>query len=196
KSELNNIEIINCPQLAEFRCYNNKLTSLNLINCPNLQVIDCSNNLLTKIELPLKAKKLEKLYLGNNNFPEQDLSLFKDLVNLKELSIGNYRNTNLKEISTGNYGKNPIRQDTYNRFHGSLEPLAELTKLELLEINSTDIDNGLEYLNDAVIVYCLAEEKIIAVLRKQLKKTREEKVQLEEQLQTEKEEFKKFQDKS
>jgi hypothetical protein len=135
----------------------------------------------------------------------------------------------LREISTGNYQENKIKRNIYNRFTGSLELLKESVNLSLVEINNTDIDSGLEYLNldgdGKAIVYCSADERpncrvkvieeklspyqgsiqvwkranselVIVALCKQLKKTKEDKTQLESKLQIEREKFKKFQNKS
>src|SRR5947209_19733438 len=82
----------------------------------------------------------------NNNFLEQDLSVFSRFVNLEYLGVGNYNN------------QEKIKQDTYNRFEGSLKPLKNLVKLETLTISNTDIDSGLEYLPDNLKdFYCLAD---------------------------------------
>jgi hypothetical protein len=43
-----------------------------------------------------------------------------------------------------------IKKNTYNRFHGSLEPLKSLSKLKDLDISCTDIDFGLEFLPDSI----------------------------------------------
>src|SRR6266545_3380298 len=71
--------------LEELDCSSNKLTSLNLNNCLKLRTLNCYNN----------------------NFAEQDLSIFSHLVNLEELRIGNDK-------------QEKIKQGIYNRFAGSL----------------------------------------------------------------------------
>ena len=212
----------NLPSLIKLSWSKSELTILDLSHCPKLEVVDCSNNLLTEIILPLDTSKLKKLYLSNNNFPKQDLSMFKNLLNLEELGIGNYRETSLRQISVGDYGEGKIERNIYNRFYGSLEPLKDLVSLNLLEINNTDIDSGLEYLrlddSGKVIVYCLAQERpdcgvkaiweklnpyvgdvqawkrdnpnlIVVPLQERLRDIKKE-------LGIEREEFKKFQDKS
>ncbi|CAI2184680.1 6044_t:CDS:2, partial [Funneliformis geosporum] len=169
-----------------------ELATLDLSSCPELEVVDCSNNMLTEIILPLDASRLKKLYLSNNNFPRQDLSMFKNLLNLEELSIGNYRETSLRQISVGDYGESKIKQGIYNRFYGSLEPLKDLNSLKLLEINNTDIDSGLEYLrlDDSGKTWKRDNPSLIVVpLQEKLKDVKKE-------LGIEREEFKKFQDKS
>jgi hypothetical protein len=37
-----------------------------------------------------------------------------------------------------------------NKFHGSLEPLKQMSKLKTLDISNTDLDSGLEYLPESV----------------------------------------------
>jgi len=80
---------------------------------------------------------LKSLNCKNNNFFEHDLSFLNHLVNLEELYIGNY-----------DQGK--INRGIYNRFHGSLKHLQNLTKLEKLDISNTDISSGVEYLPDSL----------------------------------------------
>ncbi|RIA83210.1 hypothetical protein C1645_474133 [Glomus cerebriforme] len=133
-NKLTNLKINNLTKLESLRCNYNKLTNLDLSNCPSLSEVNCCNNKLKGIKLPLENEKLEKLDLNNNNFSNQDLSIFGRFINLKELDIGNDECNGRK----------------YNRFYGSLEPLKTLTKLRTLEINNTDIENGLEYLSDSV----------------------------------------------
>jgi hypothetical protein len=53
-----------------------------------------------------------------------------------------------------------VNQGICNRFYGSLEFLRNITKLEELDVNNTDIDSGLEYLPDSVKSFeCLADER-------------------------------------
>jgi hypothetical protein len=82
----------------------------------------------------LNYEKLIELRIASNNFTTQDLSIFSKFVNLKTLQIG--------EID-----KERIKNNTYNRFYGSLKHLGNLTKLEKLSIDNTDINLGLEYLS-------------------------------------------------
>jgi len=88
---------------------------------------------------------LKKLYLYNNNFLKSELTLFNRFKNLEELVItSNYLNQNYKE-------------GIANRFMGSLNLLKDLTKLRRLDIENTDIREGLEYLPDRVEnFYCEA----------------------------------------
>src|SRR6185295_20137122 len=69
--------------------------------------------------------------------PEQDLSFFSNFPDLSVLLIHND-------------DQEKINQGIYNRFVGSLEPLKNLTKIERLYIDNTDIDSGLEYLPESV----------------------------------------------
>jgi len=104
---------------------------LDLKGFTNLEVLDCNNNKLTNLNFltGLNSEKLKKIMISNNNLSASDLTPFSRFINLKTLTLGNWGS-----------------QDFYNHFHGSLKPLQNLTKLNALEIISTDIDSGLEYL--------------------------------------------------
>jgi hypothetical protein len=58
--------------------------------------------------------------------------MFSKFVNLNELIINN------------NYSSATFKHR--NRFYGSLKPLSNLIRLKKLDISSTDVDSGLEYL--------------------------------------------------
>ncbi|RIA83268.1 hypothetical protein C1645_743204 [Glomus cerebriforme] len=145
-SNLTKLEFSNCSNLTEIYCTDGKLTELNVTDClkltilqcginnltaldvrglNNVQEINCVNNQLTSLDFLNQLsnpQKLTMLFLENNKFPAQNLEIFRQFTNLTHLTL--YK----------------------NHFYGSLEPLKELTKLEVLTIDSTDIDSGLEYL--------------------------------------------------
>lgn len=108
-----------------------------------LENFDCSNNKLVDLEFLEKihdAYYLKKLNIGNNNFPPTDIEkikAFSFFINLEILNIGT---DDQERLSQG------IR----NRFYGSLKALQHLTKLKILGIVATDIDNGLEHLTDGL----------------------------------------------
>jgi hypothetical protein len=52
----------------------------------------------------------------------------------------------LKKLIVGNDAKRREIGSFYNRFSGSLKDLKNLKKLKFLDIESTDINSGLEYL--------------------------------------------------
>jgi len=128
---------------------------LDLSDFVNLERLFCLNNELTDLKLPNQViKQLTDLDIKSNNFPEQELLMFSQMINLKGLSIGNF-------------DKEKIEQGIYNRFEGSLEPLKDLNKLEYLYINDTNIDSGLEYLPKSVKRFeCLANQKENARVKK------------------------------
>ena len=147
-NQLTNLEINHLKDLEELNVYNNKLTNLNLNNCVNLKGLHCSDNKLTNLDLRNNLL-LETLYIGNNNFPKQDLFFLSHLVNLKKLGLGS------------------------NQFTGSLEFLKRMSKLELLYIDDTDIDSGLEYLPDSLKSFsCSAyrEDAKVKIIDQELKK--------------------------
>src|SRR3954464_6222317 len=87
--------------------------SLDLNGFVNLETLNVSYKSLKSLDFlkNLNPEKLINLYLNNNEFSVQDLSIFGKFVNLERLSIG------------GNIS-----------ISGSLEPLQNLTKLKLLDI--------------------------------------------------------------
>lgn len=123
--KLEDLVITNCPRIKILQCGINKLVSLDVENLSDLQEIHCVNNKLNSLDFLNQLSSPEKmtsLFLENNDFPPQDLEVFRRFTNLTYLTL--YK----------------------NRFYGSLEPLKDLTKLEVLTIDDTDIDSGLEYL--------------------------------------------------
>ncbi|RHZ36164.1 hypothetical protein [endosymbiont GvMRE of Glomus versiforme] len=160
KTPLTNLNVNNCEQLIWLDLRNNQLTNINLTNCANLEKLQCVGNLLVGLDLT-NNHQLKELWLSNNNFSEQDLTFVSHLTDLKGLSLGSYDQVR-------------IQQDIYNRFHGSLEPLKSLTKLERLYIRSADVNDGLEYSPDSLRdFYCSAKERPgakIKILEQELRK--------------------------
>lgn len=117
---------------------------LDLSDFTNLEYLNCSDNLLTDLILYENLTNLEYLDIRSNNFDEQDLSYFYDSMSLTELLIGNEN-------------KIKIEAGIYNRFVGSLDFLKNLSELYILNINNTDIEEGLESLWGCRIeqFYCL-----------------------------------------
>ena len=121
--------------LRELSCSHNKLTSIDLSNNRELKSINCSDNLLTDIDFSHQdPEKMKKINIKNNDLSSRDLSCFSRFVNLEKLLLG----TDDEE---------KLAQNIYNRFHGSLQHLMNLGELEELDINGTDIDDGLEDLS-------------------------------------------------
>ena len=150
----NNLELVlnNLPNLTMLNCSYNQLATLDLTNFSELRVINCSDNFLEEIKLPLDGNRLEELDLSQNNFPSQDLTFLSHINNLKHLKLGNN--------STWNDSFQRIKEGIYNRFHGSLKPIKNLTKLRELVISNTDIGSGLEYLPESLQKFvCLARER-------------------------------------
>ena len=124
----------------------NCLTDLDLINCRKLTDLDASFNQLRKLILPVtKNQTIKSLKLSNNlllalprnidvfhssleilelsnNIIRLDLTFFSNFINLKKLWLD----------------QNPI--------NGSLLSLAHLRSLREINISSTEIYNGLEFL--------------------------------------------------
>jgi len=120
---------------------------LKLEGFDSLEELNCYGNYLTDIDFAdiKNPEKLKKLYLYNNNFLKSELTLFNRFKNLEELVI------------TSNYYNQDYKEGIANRFMGSLSLLKDLTKLRRLDIENTDISEGLEYLPESVEnFYCEA----------------------------------------
>ena len=136
KNQLTRLYISNFPKLINVDCSDNQLNSLIISICPKLTELYCSNNRLTGFDFSkLDEEKLTSIDLNDNDFSQCDLSVLTPFVNLKSIKIGS-KNGDQEKIDEG----------FYNRFYGSLKHLKNMDKLEILNINATDIDEGLEYL--------------------------------------------------
>lgn len=122
------------PNLTHLIIEYQGLTSLDLNSNQQLRDIDVSNNLLQTVTFPRIAPQLDRISVINNNLRPQDLTVFANYPDLKNLILG----TN---------DTNRIQQGLYNRWQGSLFPLRNLTILEELDINSTNIFQGLQFLS-------------------------------------------------
>ena len=199
ENEITSLEIVDSPGLEVIFIRRNKITELDTSGFPNLELLDCIETLLSELDLS-KNNKLKVLRIPDNNFSKQDLSFLSHLVNLKSLEIGNI--------------KESVERGIYNRFYGSLEHLKKMTELEVLDIENTDIDSGLEYLSNKIRSFtCSSDESRnfkVKEIEKQLKEEGEPdknddfylllakwKVgRLDEELRIEREEVKKFHEKS
>ncbi|CAG8463065.1 39500_t:CDS:2 [Gigaspora margarita] len=99
----------------------NEITSSNLTNCPKLTELKCYNNQLTEIKITLVY-----ISISNNKFSREDISVFSKFTNLEELYIGN----DLPER---------IKEGNCNHFTGSVKSLKNLTKLEKLQVEGTEV---------------------------------------------------------
>jgi tRNA A-37 threonylcarbamoyl transferase component Bud32 len=117
------LDLSDFVNLEELHCGNNQLTNLILTSL-KIRKIFGSGNKLEKLDFlkNLSPIRLVTLRINENKFPPQDLSCFTSFYNLQRLFISN------------------------NSFYGSLKPLRNLSKLQELNINNTDVDGGLEYL--------------------------------------------------
>jgi Leucine-rich repeat (LRR) protein len=108
----------------------NKITSVKL-RSKNLNVLDLSSNNLTSIDflntIP-NQEELKSLLIYSNKIQPTDISFFSKFVNLGVLKIGN---------TTSIPG---------NQFYGSLKAYQNLTKLKIICIEATDVNEGMEYL--------------------------------------------------
>src|SRR4051794_10319484 len=86
-NRLTNLEASDLVKLKEILCSNNRLTSdgLKISGLNNLEKFSGKYNLFTKIEAFLNLKSLKNLELTDNNFSDQDLSIFSKVINLESL---------------------------------------------------------------------------------------------------------------
>jgi hypothetical protein len=116
------------------------LDDLKLHNLSNLKKLNVEGNKLTQTDflnhLP-NPEKLTELSVSNNNIQPTDIEIFSKFVNLTKLRIGT--------------SKDGLEKGKKNKFHGSLKSLQNLNKLEELDIESADIDSGLEYLPENLL---------------------------------------------
>jgi hypothetical protein len=132
---ITSINLINLPKLDYFHGNGCHLENVTIDNCSNITFFNVANNYLTDTNFldSLNSEKLVELSLHTNDFPEQDLSVFSKFKNLERLFLDNC-------------DEDRFKKNEYNKFTGSLKPLQDLTKLELLSIGNTNIDSGLEFL--------------------------------------------------
>ncbi|RHZ35215.1 hypothetical protein [endosymbiont GvMRE of Glomus versiforme] len=128
-----NLDLSDFTNLEEVTIIHQLINYLVLTNCERLKVVDATNNLLKKVTWPERAPQLYSIHLGNNNFDTANLAEFSDFTELSTLFLGT--NDSLR-----------INQGIYNRWNGSLWYLKGLKKLNDLDLNATDVENGLEWL--------------------------------------------------
>jgi hypothetical protein len=118
----------------------NGLTSINLSGCKILEKLELTDNNLISVDFLntiSHPEKLKKLSIFNNNIQPTDISFFSKFVNLKELKIGTM--------------ERGLEKGKRNKFYGSLKSYQNLTKLEGICIEATDVNEGLEYLPEKLV---------------------------------------------
>jgi len=159
--QLTNLIIKNCSKLQRINATKCQLTNLDLHGCNEIVSLSLGSNSITNssfLNTISRPEKLESLTLSNNDIQPTTLDIFARFTNLKSLAIGNDKEEDyleLDEEETKIYQElgleiPPHYKNKYNRFYGSLQPLQNLTKLESLCIEATDIDSGLEYLPNSL----------------------------------------------
>jgi hypothetical protein len=136
---LKSLNLSGLERLEELYCIEGFLTSLNLSDLGNLKTLVCSRNFLTSIDSLnhlSNPEKLECLTIYDNNIKPTDISIFSRFVNLETLKIGTT--------------KESLQKNKRNKFYGSLESYKNLTKLESICIEATDVDRGLEWLPEGI----------------------------------------------
>lgn len=123
-------DFVNLEEELDFA--RNRLIEIILLKNNRFKSIITNDNSLVKFNYNyLNSETLVKLNLSNNNLEATEISVFSNLINLEVLLIGS---------------ENKFQKIAYNKFYGSLESFKNLTKLENLNIENTDINQGIEYL--------------------------------------------------
>jgi len=131
------LTVNNCPCLTEINCPWNRIKEVKITNCPQISKLNFLSNYINVFSFnSLNPERLTMLNLQSNNFASQSLSFLINFAKLEELYIGN--------------NETSIIEDTYNRFHGSLEPLKGMNNLRILNISNTNINDGVECLPEAI----------------------------------------------
>jgi len=136
------LDLSTFPSLEGLTVEGQLISRLILSKCYLLERLNANDNLLREIVWPNRlivpgaesgvewASRLESVYLVDNNFFSQDLSEFSRFGRLKVLFLGTHN-------------KEKIKQGIYNRWNGSLTSIRNLRELQELDINATDINDGL-----------------------------------------------------
>jgi len=122
-NKLTSLKLNNLTKLESVICSNNQFTSLGISSLNNLEYLDAKINQLTNINLllsNLNPTKLRQLYLRDNNFSENDLTLLSKFTNLEHLEISNN-----------------FSQQGKSSFHQSLKSFQSLNNLESLDIRDS-----------------------------------------------------------
>lgn len=136
----NKLDKLDCSQTGEnlilLICHFNRITELNITGCSNLRFLYCSSNFIDKIDLS-QSLQLNLLDIADNNFPWQDLSFLDHLEKIEQIVLGN-SDKRIKENK---------KNDKYNHFYGSLEPLRKMNKLKMYSIGNLKNVADDEYLS-------------------------------------------------
>lgn len=134
------LDLSDFTELKDLDIEKQAITYLNLLGCQKLNSIRVENNFLEAIVWPERLlgsqqatkvlPQLKFISLVNNNFRIWNISYFANFPNLETLFLG----TN---------DRARIQQGKYNRWTGSLSHISNLVKLKELDINATDINDGL-----------------------------------------------------
>jgi len=138
-SERGELDLSEYKGLEKLILPGNKIISVNFSGCKELTIVNLVENDLTSVDflntIP-NPEKLESLSIFDNNIQPTDISFFSKFINLKYLKIGTR--------------KPSLEKGKHNQFYGSLKSYQNLTKLEDICIEATDVNEGLEYLPESL----------------------------------------------
>jgi hypothetical protein len=157
-NEFTSLDLSKNTKVVTLNCSSNNLTDLDLTNCESLQSVDMEFNQLSDVNFLEKLPSPEKLKILSLGFNviDSDLNAFSRFTNLENLSLG----TCCYGISNKDSQSQESKRENFNKFHGSLEFLKELSQLKKINISDTDIDGGLEFLPVSVKeIYCFSKKR-------------------------------------
>lgn len=159
KNKIVKLDLTSCLKIRKVGCSNNEIDFLSFPINSKITYLSCGNNNLADLSFLncLSPKNLIHLSIENNNIPRTDIAIFSRFVNLEWLWIGTSK-------------ASKVKKGICNLFYGNLKSLESLTKLKSLNISSTDIDEGLEYLPDSLEeIFCYSsreDAKVMKIYRK------------------------------
>jgi hypothetical protein len=139
---LTSVKISGCPELKVVELFNNKLTEYrvenNLPGTKKIKEVNLADNNFTnfnQIYLSVWNGSVEKLFLQDNNFEEQDSS-----------KIGKFIiSTGIKKLNLG-CSEEGVRKGKHNKFFGSIDEISIPLAGDFLDldISGTNISKGLD----------------------------------------------------
>jgi hypothetical protein len=154
-SPVTGLDVSGLGKLEELNCSHNEISELTINGLTNLKVLICRDNDLQDIKFLDSVASPEKLEILDLN--ENDIAKSKDSDDSAEIKVF-AKFKNLTRLFIGTSEKALKEEGKRNNFSGSLKDLKDMTKLEMLDISATDINEGLEYLPESLI-NLIEEEK-------------------------------------
>ena len=137
KNRIENIDSVkNLNKLTRLDISDNQVINITSINnLINLHYLNISNNKITNIEKISTLKEIKMIDISNN--PIEDMIPIKDLINLENLAIS----INEMELDIFKNLINLEQLSFSNSFIADITPIKNLTKLKSISINNSSVTN-------------------------------------------------------